>query len=386
VAVQIVNEYLRVRDGDATLKIEKPTREVILNDSRDHPDIYYIILDGYPSNGYFLRESGYDNSVFTDELEKRGFFVAYESLSNYGQTLGSLPSSLNMRYLSEDDHLASNDSLAYARWLLANNKTAYDLQERGYKYVFMLSGFASPSDIADINIDFFPSGPQYFESDGLQENAWFYKQSFWPLMVETTMAYPLIGETIAKRTNETRPYSWPEPQRVLDVFSEAEKIPAMKEATFSFIHIIKPHDPISFDQDGNILDEIANTEDSFFAQLKFVNRRTLQMIDSILEQSSTPPIIVLQGDHGSRLGAVWRGPRDMTHFEILNAYHFPDGGDSVLSSSITPVNTFRIMFNYYFDTDYELLENHHYNMPDGYNDPFNLIEVDIEAWWRSWEG
>jgi hypothetical protein len=249
----------------------------------------------------------------------------------------------------------------------------------------MLSGFASPSDIADINIDFFSSGPRYFETDGLQNNAWFYKQSFWPLMIETTMVNPLAGEAIAKRINETRPYSWPEPQRVLDVFNEAEKIPAMEEATFSFIHVIKPHDPISFDQDGNVVDEVGNVENSFFAQLQFVNLRTLQMIDSILGQSSYPPIIILQGDHGSRLGAVWRGPRDMTHFEILNAYHFPYGGDSVLSSSITPVNTFRNMFNYYFDTDYELLEDHHYNMPDGYNDPFNLVEIDIEAWRRSWE-
>lgn len=385
VILQIANAYLKTQEGDSELKIEKPAREVILNDSSDRPDIYYIILDGYPSNSYFLREFGYDNSAFTDELEKRGFFVAYESLSNYGQTLGSLTSSLNMRYLSEEDRLASGDPLAYARWLLANNKTAYDLQELGYKYVYMLSGFASPSDIADINIDFFPRGPRYFETDGLQDNAWFYKQSFWPLVLETTMAYPLADDLVAKRINETRPYGWDEPQRVLDVFNETEKIPLMEEATFSFVHVIKPHIPISFDRDGNIVDEVSNVEYDFFAQLGFINHRALQMIDNILGQSSNPPIIILQGDHGSRLGTVWRGSRDMTYFEILNAYYFPDTGNQVLTSSVTPVNTFRIMFNCYFGTDYELLENRHYNMPDGYDDPFNLVEVDIEAWRRSWE-
>lgn len=385
VITQIANAYFKTRDAGSEIKIEKPAREIILDNSPEHPDIYYIILDGYSSNFYHLREFGYDNSAFTDALEERGFYVAYDSLSNYGQTLGSLSSSLNMRYLNNADRSVSTDSVAYARWLIANSKTAYDLQERGYEYIYMLSGFASPSDVADMNIDFFPDGPRYFETDGLQDNSWFYKQSFLPLTVETTMAYPLTDKLVEMNINNNRPYGWYEPQRALDVFDEAEKIPVMKEATFSFVHVLKPHDPISFDRDGNIISDPPNPENAFFAQLEFVNRRALQLIDIIIEQSSVPPIIILQGDHGSRLGAVWRGPRDMTHFEILNAYHFPDGGDEMLSSSITPVNSFRVMFNVYFDTDYDLLENHHYNMPDGYDDPFNLVEIDIERWWKSWE-
>ncbi|MBN2231031.1 MAG: hypothetical protein JW779_15710, partial [Candidatus Thorarchaeota archaeon] len=350
----------------------------------ENPDIYYIILDGYPSNDYFLREFGYDNSDFTDALEERGFFVAYDSLSNYGATLGSLPSSLNMRYLTEDDRLFSADSVAYARWLLANNKTAYDLQERGYEYIFMLSGFVSPSDIADINIDFYPRGPHYIETDGVQDNSWYYKQPFWPLLVKTTMAYPLEDRLVTN--GDDRRYGWyDEPQRILAIFDEAEKIPLREEATFSFIHIIKPHEPVSFDKHGNIIKRLPTQRDNFFAQLEFINRRTLQMIDSILAQSSVPPIVIIQGDHGSRLGDARRGSRDMTFFEILNAYHFPNGGEKVLSSSITPVNTFRVMFNYYFGTDYELLEDHFYNMPDEYDELFNLIEVDIDAWRRSWK-
>lgn len=388
IVAQIAGIYLKTRDANSEIKLEKPVREMILYNSPENPDIYNIVLDGYPSNGYFLREFGYDNSAFTNALEERGFFVAYDSLSNYGGTLASLPSSLNMRYLNEADRSASTDPVAYARWLLANNKTAYALQERGYTYIFMLSGFASPSDIADINIDFFPNGPRKFETNSLQDNSWFYKQSLWPLMIETTMAYPLAGEFVEASVNNDRPYGWDAPQRVLDTFNEAEKIPAMEEATFSFIHIIKPHIPIVFDQDGNIIGDVAengNRESYFFAQLEFINRRTLQMIDRILEQSTVPPIIILQGDHGTRLGAIWRGPRDLTYFEILNAYHFPNGGNKMLSSSITPANTFRVMFNYYFGTEYELLEDHHYNMPDGYDDPFNLVEIDIEGWRESWE-
>jgi hypothetical protein len=141
--------------------VDKPDVEKVLNDA-DHPDIYYIILDGYPANALFLRENNYDNSDFTDALEARGFYVAYDSKSNYGTTLLSLPSSLNMRYIDPAENPASPDKLPYLRALLANNQFARELLNRGYVYIDMLSGFTSPGLIADENIAFYPDGPHYF--------------------------------------------------------------------------------------------------------------------------------------------------------------------------------------------------------------------------------
>jgi hypothetical protein len=45
---------------------------------------------------------------------------------------------------------------------------------------------------------------------------------------------------------------------------------------------------------------------------------------------------------------------------IFNAYYFPDTDYELLSSQITPVNTFRIVFNRYFGADLELLPNRVY--------------------------
>jgi hypothetical protein len=44
----------------------------------------------------------------------------------------------------------------------------------------------------------------------------------------------------------------------------------------------------------------------------------------------------------------------------LNAYYLPDGGEKHLYSDISPINTFRIVLNHYFNTDLELLEDVHY--------------------------
>jgi len=44
-------------------------------------------------------------------------------------------------------------------------------------------------------------------------------------------------------------------------------------------------------------------------------------------------------------------------FSILNAYYLPNGGHDLLYDSITPVNTFRVIFNHYFGKDYGLLKD-----------------------------
>ena len=63
-----------------------------------------------------------------------------------------------------------------------------------------------------------------------------------------------------------------------------------------------------------------------------------------------PPIIIIQGDHGPSHFDV---PSRMA---ILNAYYFPDHEFAVYPE-ITPVNSFRLLFNNYFNTDFDLLED-----------------------------
>jgi len=46
--------------------------------------------------------------------------------------------------------------------------------------------------------------------------------------------------------------------------------------------------------------------------------------------------------------------------QIFNAIRLPKKDKNIFYDSITPVNTFRLIFNYYFDTDFELLEDKSY--------------------------
>ena len=64
-------------------------------DAGDRRDIYYIILDRYPSQETLMSTAyGYDNSPFLDALEQSGFYVAEHSRANYIMTALSIASSL----------------------------------------------------------------------------------------------------------------------------------------------------------------------------------------------------------------------------------------------------------------------------------------------------
>ena len=52
-------------------------------------------------------------------------------------------------------------------------------------------------------------------------------------------------------------------------------------------------------------------------------------------------------------------------FSTLNAIYFPDQNQDILYDGITPVNTFRIVFNEYFNASYPILDDRMYYHPYG---------------------
>ena len=101
----------------------------------------------------------------------------------------------------------------------------------------------------------------------------------------------------------------------------------------------------------------------YISDLMYLNKRTIQTIDGILTNSSNSPIIIIQSDHGPDIYMDRSSESSKCmkeRFSILNAYHLPNGGSSLLKEDISPVNTFALIFNYYLGTHFELLPNHFY--------------------------
>ncbi len=161
---------------------------------------------------------------------------------------------------------------------------------------------------------------------------------------------------------------------ILSAFQHLEEAPSIPGPKFVFVHIISPHGPYIFGPNGepvtnegpftlteNEVDEDrARDVPRYLDQLVYVNSRLVSAIDAILSNSDRPPIIILQSDHGPGFGKRWANPThpEMTdRYSILNAYYFPDGCSDQLYPTISPVNTFRLIFRCYFQGDYPPLED-----------------------------
>ncbi len=58
---------------------------------------------------------------------------------------------------------------------------------------------------------------------------------------------------------------------------------------------------------------------------------------------------------------------------ILNAYYLPIGGKRIVYDAITPVNTFRLLFNYYFGAHFAKLPDRSYYCT--YDTPYRYENV-----------
>ena len=270
------------------------------------------------------------------------------------------------------------------RLSIADSGFARELLRQGYTYVQLLSGYLLPSPIADINRDFTRSGPIDIRADLANYSAavlqsmeinegqvtdlsHFYKQSFASLYLETSLLRILKSDIESQfLTGEQDPLGWSFPQRFLGAVDEMASITAMPEATFSIVHLMKPHKPVVFDGRGNMIDAIKHpSHDEYFAEFGFVNSKFLDMIDTILRGSRNPPIIIFQADHGTTYGEIWTDDERLTHFDVYAAYYLPERYSVDFPERYTTVNAFPLILNAVFGATYDILEDRLFDTPAG---------------------
>ncbi|HEU0297654.1 MAG TPA: hypothetical protein VFR47_33235 [Anaerolineales bacterium] len=317
------------------------------------PDIYYFILDMYTRDDLLKSAYGYDNSNFLNELKARGFYVARCSQSNYTRTELSVASSLNMAYIQELDPAFANPRNKQRGRLwdaFKHSAVRYNLDQLGYQTVSFATGFAW-SELEDADVFLTPPS-----SPALSE--------FETLFLQTTLAR--IGQDLGGLDLD-QSYGQNFRNRHQLVFDSMQKVANMPGPQFVYVHLILPHPPFVFGPDG----EYTNPADfwneqkkyptdqfkiGYINQIIFLNTQLLELIDTILSESETPVIILLQGDHGPWFES------NPEHFFILNAYYLPGHTDQ-LYPHISPVNSFRLIFNNYFGGKYDMLPDVTYYSP-----------------------
>lgn len=320
------------------------------------PDIYYIVLDGYARRDLLVEEYDYDNSSFLESLIDQGFYVARNSRANYPWTLGSMASALNFAYLDEPlgDQLRSYENHVFLRQLLHRNRVMRHLHAAGYYTIVYES--------------------QYYELDLREADQ----------TVSTSWTPSPFSMAILQMTPVPALLRWAEMPLFFDlhrarILSTLDLLPRAvlhESPKFVFAHLMYAHAPYVFEaggesrnpetfygwrpSKGTTLDEFRRI---YRGQVHYLNTQLQTTIRRIIADSPRPPVIIVQGDHGPELGLSFESLNETNvkqRYSILNAYLFPNGGNANLYDSITPVNSFRVLFNHYFGTSYPLLEDKSY--------------------------
>lgn len=357
------HEVRRIEGNSDVVWEPEKDQKLHLPAGKEPPDIYYIILDGYAHLATLRDVYGFDNRRFEDRLRNKGFTIVEKSRSNYGSTPLSLASSLNMQhvtFLSEAWGDIARD-WTMAEKMVQNSRVLNLLKDVGYRLVNFQTG-RIPTDnieIADVNYD---TGST---------------DVFMEMLAKESMLRPLHDWLAVNRCRRSI-------EKTFDTIPETAK--SQDRPTFVLAHLLCPHPPYVFDADGSQLEQPSLEEgdgwsgevnrDLYLRQLQYINKKVESMIDSILANSRTPPIIIIQADHGpcSTINGHyihdvyepggWADPSDVSfkeRYRIFNAIYLPQDVKSNIYPSLTPVNTFRVIFNACFGTNYPLEEDRVYH-------------------------
>ncbi len=330
-----------------------PLQTLQVPEGETPPDIYYIILDSYGRSDLLARKFDYDNSQFLENLRQMGFYVADCAQSNYNRTDVSLASSLNLDYLQNlsADYQPPGQGRRTLWASISNSAVRYMLEQAGYTSIAFATGFAwSEMDNSDVFL-----APN---SLGLSPT------SFEVLLMRTTPARHLEEAGLLNLAELDGRHYRERTQFILDEMDDLARMPGPK---FVFIHIIPPHPPFVYAPDGSFTDPAPFlNEDQLYTfesytlgyrnQVEYITRQIETAVRTLLAESSQPPIIILQGDHAPWLQTGNR------KFLILNAYYLP-GHTDLLYPTISPVNTFRLIFDTYLGAEYGLLPDTSYYSP-----------------------
>jgi hypothetical protein len=297
-------------------------------------------------------------------LKDRGFYIPDCAFSNYNGTDLTISSVLNYDLLQDLKVSGGTmgQDLAEDPNRIINNKVRTYFKQYGYFFVTG-RGYSPANDISDSDIYLNYSIDKKGKDDLSQKR-------FSALYLNTTILRVL---TEMYKQNPIKysllPFWWAYDQEANPemaaaifwynqnnyMFDSLETIPKKPGAYLVYAHINAPHGPYVFQSDGNFQIPLGNPLDPQVEKVLYANaityldKRVIKLVDILLKDSETQPIIIIQGDHG--IHGLTTG---LDKHKILSAYFLPGDLETLPYPTITPVNDFRLIIKDYFDPSFEL--------------------------------
>jgi hypothetical protein len=337
-------------------------------------DVYWLIFDRYGSDRALQSEYGVQNDL-TQWLSQQGFTVLPDSHANYIRTVLSIGTTARMAHL--DDIVkaqgAGSSDVTVIDDELQDPLVARQFKALGYDYLHVGSAFdpTRADSAADRNIN--------VSTD--QEN---FREALYDVS-----ALPAIARRLHIPDTAERERQYVYSSSNLDSLAALRDEPGPK---YVFGHILLPHPPVVFDEDGSYLDAgkmlKLGSKGAYEQQLAYTNRRIREIVGGLLSlPPEQQPIIIIQADEGpwppsystGRHVGDWAAEATDEQLEqkygILNAWYVPGGTQGLgLYPSMTAINTFPTLFRDYFGLPYENLPDTIYSSRD-WSHPYDLTDI-----------
>lgn len=313
-------------------------------------DIYLIVLDEYANAEITGARFGFDNHVFLDSLRQLGFVVPAVH-SNYLHTALSLPSLLNATQLVDlSRELGSRTKdITVLDYLVVNNRTVAFLKSHGYRFVFFPSQWwpaTRHNRHADSEVHVWDGWHPLRELSRSHLRRTLREASILDLL-QREAAWNIYGDHVSR------------------TFTAIAQVPKTPGPVFAFAHLLIPHLPFVFDRDCRPLSyKTAGSPPKaesfrYVGQVECLNRMVLELVTTLLRESDVPPVILLQGDHGTK---SLRFEKAATAEAIpvaaarerlgaFGAYYLPDHGTEAFGDSVTVVNVLGDVLRHYLGAD-----------------------------------
>jgi hypothetical protein len=344
----------------ATMSLARAlSHPVVMNDpkalaltARRDPDVYWIVLDGYPRSDVLQEFFNFDNRPFVERLKGLNFTVYDRAVASFPETVFSIPSTLSMGFLVDGAAPSPRmPSLAeLQRAVRGQNVVVNTFRAMGYRYVHFQNGYdyltECPIEGAAICI----KGNVQSSGSAIQLD------EFNIAVLSKTPAMDLIA-MFADADRSIRDSMFMR-GAVHELTNRLSQLPEGGEPFFLYAHVLAPHPPIRFKRDCSVrtaapdlLDWNSTDKAAFLDQLVCVNDETITLLEKVV-QKDPQAIIVLQSDHGTAFRGQFNKPFDgwdpsdlKERFGPLNALRMPDVCSNDAQGSVDLVNTFARVLN-----------------------------------------
>ena len=344
------------------------------------PDIYVILLDGYPGDDAATLDPTFDADAFPTALAARGFEVERHARSNYLTTRLSVATMLANQHVEAAPELDPplGNQAADARRLREfgdDGAILRAVREAGYETITVTSP-AAHLGLRRVDRVVDPPGASEFEL----------------VLLRATW----LGGALDRLAPDL--FASGARAQVLATYASTEAIAAEAHARprFVWVHVLAPHEPLVFRADGSpvVGAEVFNTAfkdpagtgrsaermDLTFGYAAFTADRTVALVDRIVASSTREAVVVIFSDHGTDLGFDAADPLDSDLNErssVVLAIRSP-GRTHLLPAGTTPIGVLPRVLNAYLGTTLPVRADTLWGWPRN-GSLLDAVPIDLEA-------